>query len=263
MVVVGYVVKTVVWARITAGDGTLGTIEGYVGKPGQGKTTLAVQDCIGRARLLNAYLVSNVPIHVDGLDTYTVKVNEDGIDVEWLVNLALRARAEGRSIVLFLDEVGVWMPARLWQQFGIALMWMLQQSRKLYVELRWTAQSAKFVDTQLRELTAAVHEVHAVPPATVGRRRQGKRPWWINLHTYTDAERVGSADALWNSQTGLLHGIRYKRRWEATFDTDAMVLPPAKLKGAESLLAAIRAAIAEGDYTGPTLQEAETVLRGG
>jgi hypothetical protein len=246
----------VVWVGpIFAGDGVLGTIEGYVGRPGQGKTTLAVQDCVGRARLLNAYLVTNVPITAEGVDVLLVPVTEDGIDIGWLVQLALRARAEGRSIVLFLDEVGVWMPARLWQQFGIALMWMLQQSRKLYVEMRWTAQNARFVDAQLRDVTAAVHLVTASPPSTVARRLQGKRPLWMTLKTYTDADKIGSEDVF----AGKVR-VLYRRRWEGAFDTDAMVLPPAKLKGAEALLVAIREAIAEGDTPVSFLGDAEAVL---
>lgn len=257
---VGWILKSVVWARIVAGDGAYGTIEGYVGKPGQGKTTLGVDDAIGRARIRNAYLVSNIPITYAGLDTLLLPVDEDGIDVGWLVTLALKARSEGRGIVLFLDEVGVWMPARLWQAFGIALMWLFQQSRKLTVEMRWTAQSAKFVDAQLRELTAAVHSVTATPPATVGRRFAGKRPWWMNVKTYDDADHIGSVDHLVADSSGIFGGIRYNKAHEAHFDTDAMVLPPAKLKGAEVLLEAIRRAIAEDTLQGITLSEAETVL---
>lgn len=253
---IAWLIYRVWWSRVVAGDGAYGTIEGYVGRPGQGKTTLAVQDCIGRARLRNAYLVSNVPIVAEGLDCLLVPVTEDGLDVGWLVALALRCRREGRGIVLFLDEVGVWMPARMWAQFGIALMWLLQQSRKLTVEMRWTAQSVKFVDGQLRELTAAVHAVHAVPPSTVARRMAGRRPWWINVSSYTDADHVGSDDYLGGSSRSF-----YRQAWEGAFDTDAMVLPPAKLKGAQALLDAIRAAIADEGGDPALLAQAETVFR--
>ena len=57
----------------------------------------------------------------------TLPMNDDGIDLTRLTVEAFALRDAKRGLVLLMDEVGVIMPARLWKDFSVALMWVLQQ----------------------------------------------------------------------------------------------------------------------------------------
>jgi len=163
---------------VARGGGQYGIIEGYVGTIGAGKTTLAVQHALELARARNALLLSNIPVVCGKLckegvhrhEHELLPVNDDGLDLGALMRRAFELRDQGRGLVLLLDEVGVIMPARLWKQFPVGLMWTLQQSRKLACEWVWTAQDVTFVDLQLRTLTAVVHYVRAYTPPSIWRR---------------------------------------------------------------------------------------------
>lgn len=291
--VFGFVVFSA-WT-ISKGGGQFGIIEGYVGTIGAGKTTLGVQHALELARARGAVLLSNVPIVCapgclrqagmsaadegqlvgmrDGVRTRmrrpagcsiehdVLPMNDDGLDLEVLTRRAFRLRDERRGLVLFMDEVGVIMPARLWKDFSVALMWVLQQSRKLSCEWIWTAQDPSFVDHQLRSLTAAVHYVKAMPPPSIWRRMRGKRPWFMFVSSYTpgNAPRANGEGVRKDKRIGRRF-VRYRRRWEASFDTDAVVLPSRHLKGAESIRAGAlgdRHAVDMGSGFGPTIEVAE------
>lgn len=234
---------------VAKGGGQYGIIEGYVGTIGAGKTTLAVQHALMLARARNAVLLSNIPL-VCGkgckadrheIEHALLPMTDEGVDLGDLTRRAFALRDEGRGLVLLMDEVGVVMPARLWKDFSVALMWLLQQSRKLACEWIWTAQDASFVDHQLRTLTAVVHYVRAYPPPSVWRRVKGKRPWLMLASAYTptnapraNGETTGRVDKRIGRRI-----VRYRRAWEASFDTDGVVLPSRHLKGAQTLIAAV------------------------
>lgn len=245
---VGYAL--VLWTA--NGQGQLGIIEGYVGTIGAGKTTLAVQHSLMLARMRDAVLLSNIPVVCgpkckDGDHDVThelLPMTDDGIDLAELTRRAFRLRDEQRGLVLLMDEVGVVMPARLWKDFSVALMWVLQQSRKLACEWVWTAQDPTFVDHQLRSLTSAVHYVRAFPPPSVWRRVRGKRPWFLvdSVYLPSDAPRAHGTSADDKKDKRLSRSwMRYRRKWEGAFDTDGVVLPSRHLKGAEVLIGAVQA----------------------
>jgi hypothetical protein len=270
VLVIGFA-HAVYW--IGKGAGQLGIIEGYVGTIGAGKTTLAVQHALGLARARDAVLLSNIPIlcgegytpmrrlfrwfgpyrpagpYVPGcaegghnIDHQLLPVNDDGIDLAALTRKAFELRDAGRGLVLLMDEVGVVMPSRLWKDFSVALMWVLQQSRKLTCEWIWTAQDPAFVDRQLRSLTSAVHFVQSFPPPSIWRRTQGKRPWFLVQSTYlpTDAPRAHGADDERTKKRRIDRKVRrYKRAWEGAFDTDGVVLPSKHLAGAGVIIDAV------------------------
>lgn len=269
--VVALVVVAVVYSMvfIAKGGGQYGIIEGYVGTIGAGKTTLAVQHALKLAVARNAVLLSNIPVvcgpeckgsvvitrsgprsrrvtaRSDGppvhvIEHRTLPMNDDGIDLERLTVEAFRLRDASRGLVLLMDEVGVIMPARLWKDFSVALMWVLQQSRKLACEWVWTAQDPSFVDHQLRSLTGAVHYVRSYPPPSIWRRVNGKRPWFLYASSYMPghAPRANGEGERPEKAMGH-HMYRYQRRWEASFDTDGVVLPSRHLKGAEVLARAV------------------------
>jgi hypothetical protein len=167
-------------------------------------------------------------------------MNDEGLDLEELTRQAFRLRNESRGLVLLMDEVGVIMPARLWKDFSVALMWVLQQSRKLACEWVWTAQDPTFVDSQLRSLTSVVHYVRSMPPPSIWRRVRGKRPWLLFTSAYLpgSAPRANSEGDRKEKRIGR-RLMRYQRRWEAAFDTDGVVLPSRHLKGAAVLRGAL------------------------
>jgi len=175
VVTIGFVIYAAIRSKMS-GDGHFGIIEAYVGFVRHGKTMLAVQDCIALARGRNAILASNIGITAEGVEVVLLPITNDGLDLDTLMELALRCRVERRGLVLLIDEAGIVMPARQWASFPVGLMWLLQQSGKLMVEIRYTTQHPKFVDAQLRALTAVVHNVRSTPPPTIQRRLQGKRP---------------------------------------------------------------------------------------
>jgi len=264
--VVVVVVVVVVFAVgfVARGGGQYGIIEGYVGTIGAGKTTLAVQHALELARARNALLLSNIPVVCGKLckegvhrhEHELLPVNDDGLDLGALMRRAFELRDQGRGLVLLLDEVGVIMPARLWKQFPVGLMWTLQQSRKLACEWVWTAQDVTFVDLQLRTLTAVVHYVRAYPPPSIWRRARGKRPWLMIASAFAPKpnahERVEKRIAR--------RVFRYRRAWEATFDTDGVVLPSKHLQGAGVLLDAVLASGLNVQGAGSTWGESERVV---
>lgn len=264
--VAGLVVASVVFSvrYIARGGGQYGIIEGYVGTIGAGKTTLAVQHALALAKARDAVLLSNIPVKCgkscgivekpDGtfergcvIEHGTLPMNDDGLDLGALMRRAFKLRNESRGLVLLLDEVGVIMPARLWRDFPVGLMWTLQQSRKLACEWIWTAQDVSFVDHQMRSLTAVVHHVKGTPPPSVWRRAKGKRPWFLVASAYSPsmAPRANNEQSARAAEKRIgRRVVRYRRAWEASFDTDGVVLPSKHLKGADVL---IGAAAATGD----------------
>lgn len=240
---------------VARGGGQYGIIEGYVGTIGAGKTTLAVQQALLWSRARKAVLLSNIPV-VCGpgckedrheIEHELLPMTDDGIDLGVLTRRAFELRDQERGLVLLMDEVGVVMPSRAWKDFSVALMWVLQQSRKLACEWIWTAQDASFVDHQLRTLTSVVHHVRSYPPPSIWRRAKGKRPWFLMASTYTpsaapraNGEATGSERAMRDRRIGR-RIWRYRRRWESAFDTDGIVLPSKHLKGAEVLVSAVEA----------------------
>lgn len=235
---------------ILHGAGSYGIIEGYVGSIGAGKTTLATQHALRNAISRNAVLLSNIPLfcgprcssrNVENskclVEHYVLSMTDDGLDLLELFGWAFKLLHSSRGLVLFLDEVGVIMPARLWKTFPVGLMWMLQQSRKLECEIIWTSQDSSFVDSHLRTLTPAVHYVKSFPPPSIWRRTKGKRPWFLYERVFSS--KAGAQD---KEKAVGTHMKKYKRIWESYFDTDAVVLPASKLPGAQALLDALSAA---------------------
>lgn len=247
--------------RSSAG-GVYGTIEGFVGRPGQGKTTLAVQWAFARADLVASFgkpvvIASNIALVHPKHETIVLPVGEDGFSMEALVRLAYGAQQSGGAVVLLIDEANIVMPSRMWKDFGLWLMWFFQQSRHLHVEVVWTAQSETFIDTQLRQLTAATHSVRATPPATVVTMLANQRPLWIRLDTW-DRTAVGVVEAWLGTRK-----VRYRKAWESTYNTREFVLPPAKLAGAGPLLALLEELLGEAARTARTAQDGPDVVREG
>lgn len=198
-------------------------IVGVVGLIGHGKTYRAVRSAAELARMRGALLAANIKVDVPGVEFEQLPVSEDGLDVEAVMELVARCRAESRGLVILVDEVGIMMPARWWSKFPIRLLFLLSQSRKHKVDLFWTAQHQDQCDKLLRDLTEYTDRVRAIPSPTLMRRERGKRPWvfrwsrWIKVDVDKPDKQI---EAGW---------ARYRRETEAWYDTDEIIEPPARL----------------------------------
>jgi hypothetical protein len=201
-------------------------ITGYVGLIGQGKTMLATVEAVTLARRRNAILASNILVSAPGVDVHRLSVGDDGL--EGVPELLARSKAEGRGVVVLADELGIITPARFWQQgMSIDLMWSMSQSRKLGGDMIFTAQNIAQVDSFLRKLTQYVTRVRAVPAPSIERRERGKRPWLYITQRFQPEDADDH-----RPEKRLARGVvRYRREWEAWYDTDELVHPPSFLRG--------------------------------
>lgn len=228
-------------------------IVGYIGGIGTGKTLNAVRDSIDTAARRRAILVSNIRIRPElnggpSIDTRQLAVGHDGIDIEALRSIIDEAQTchacqeldaygdrlhrgpgcQRQGVVLLLDEVGVLMPARFWQDFPIDLVYHLSQSRKNGVDLNYTAQDVEQVDAILRRLTTYVWLLKSFPPASIARAERGRSPW-LFLMTKWKAKGIegafrkplGRAWRPWRGQT---------KRTAGRYSTYELVKPPAVLR---------------------------------
>lgn len=199
-------------------------ISGYVGLIGMGKTMLASADAIATARRRGALLASNIKlVPGEGVEFVPLTVGDDGLDLDQIGFLVERCKADGRGLVILVDEVGIIMPARFWQSFPIGLMFVLSQSRKLSLDLIWTSQDVEQVDAFLRRLTQWVYKVRAIPTPSLERRENGRRPWLMICDKFRPAHVSGAQR---DKRLGR-DWLRYRRWREALFDTDELVMPPA------------------------------------
>ncbi|GAB6174417.1 hypothetical protein JCM15765_38950 [Paradesulfitobacterium aromaticivorans] len=121
------------------------SVEGYLGLPGSGKSyTMGADAYILRERFPMMPVYTNIELNLPG--NGPIYVMDDWED---LVN------AENGLVIL--DEVNLWIQARVWAKVPGALLWKRAQVRKSGLKVLWTAQSHKRVDTVLRELTFHTH----------------------------------------------------------------------------------------------------------
>jgi len=201
-------------------------IVGYTGLVGMGKTMLAVREAVALARLRNAWLVSNIKVEAADLTILQVQVGDDGL--EGIPAILEAARAEGRGVVILVDEIGIVLPSRFWERgMSIDLMWACSQSRKLGADLVFTCQHVAQLDAYLRRITDWIWKVQAVPHPSIRRRELGKRPWFFLASRW----RPGDIDTERPEKRLGRSIIRYRRPWELLYDTDELVRPPAHLRG--------------------------------
>jgi hypothetical protein len=217
-------------------------IIGFVGLIGAGKTMLAVKHAVELARRRDALLVSNIGITAPGVDVLQLATGDDGLDVAELQTVVDAARekreqriAESRAkrdawarrpgcgLVLLLDEVGILMPARFWASFPVSLMFTLSQSRKLAIDVIYTAQDVEQIDAFLRRLTQWVYRVRSIPGASIEKRQKGRRPWFFYVTRWRPAT-VDRPDKRLGRDF-----IRYRRPVEGWYSTDELVAPPDRL----------------------------------
>lgn len=221
-------------------------IIGYVGGIGTGKTMNAARDAVELAERRGAVLVSNIRVRAQNVrEIVQLTMGHDGIDLDHLRTIINSAMAcsvcddvdefgdvkhggsgcERWGVVVLLDEVGILMPARFWQDFPIDLIFELSQSRKSGVDFLYTAQDVEQVDAILRRLTTYAWLVKAFPVGSIERREKGRRPWFFLMSKH----KVKAIDAVRSKPLGRRFRL-YKRRWERAYSTDELVRPPEKLR---------------------------------
>lgn len=197
-------------------------IWGYIGGIGTGKTMNGAVEAIALAKRRDALILSNIRLELPpGVEGWRLPMDANGIDMDTVRALVFECQARGKGIVLFLDEVGILMPSRFWQDFPIDLIFVLSQSRKLGVDLIYTAQDVEQVDAILRRLTSWVWLVKSYPVGSIERRERGKRPWFFLLTRW----KVKSIEGQFKQPIGR-RVVRYRRAWEGLYSTDELVQPP-------------------------------------
>lgn len=194
-------------------------IVGKVGGVGHGKTMRAVVDAVELARIRGAVLASNIAITAPGLPAGFVQLAMSSSGLDGLDELVADARREGRGLVLVVDEVHMIWGAREWSEMTKVTRYRLTQSRKLGVDVIWTAQFTDQVEKNVRELTDSVEFLRAWPAPTITRRESGKRPLFFLASTYRPGTEGNVKKRLGRSW------YRYRRQHETWYDTDELVLP--------------------------------------
>lgn len=198
-------------------------IVGVTGLLGAGKTAYTVMRCVESCQRTGALLASNIRLQPpDGVDYVQLPVGTDGVDLEALYSLRARCRAEGRGLVLLLDEVGLLLPARFWATFPVPLLSFFVNSRKLRVDIWWVSQDESDVEVSLRRRTQYVFKVRRIPGAKhhvsdPGRPRLLMVSQWLSGRVDKPDHRIGRELVVW------------RRKWESWFDTDELVEPPARV----------------------------------
>jgi hypothetical protein len=115
-------------------------IEGYIGRPGEGKTyTLVYRALKAHRRYETVY--ANFVVGVPNLQL--LEGPEDLLEI-------------GPGLVL-IDEAHLWFPSRLSMKLPPSMLMKLSQTRKAGWDMWWTAQHESRVDRVLRDVTNWMH----------------------------------------------------------------------------------------------------------
>lgn len=203
-------------------------IYGKVGRVGHGKTMRMVVEACALAVRRQAVLASNITI-VPPVGIEFRLLPMDGFS-EAFGALADECRQRGVGLVLAVDEVHMIWDARRWDDMSVLDRYRLTQSRKLGIDVIWTAQFVDQVEKNIRNLTEQVELLRAYPSPSLDRRERGKRPWFMRGQTFRPAavrELVAEQDR--DKRMGSAW-YRYQRSHEALYDTDALLPPPTVIR---------------------------------
>lgn len=179
------------------------SVEGYTGVWGSGKTLMLAWEA-RRAQAEGRRVAAT--FHVDGAEFF-----DPALGIEPLM--------EFRDGLLLIDEINVVFPSRLWQTAPGTMLYFWAQGRKRGVEVRWTSQHERRVDTVIREVTHYVHHCRAI--ALFG------RPRWVRTQTYFPGEGDASSEKARRSRRVRSRFHRIPKSLLSTFDTLELVTPAA------------------------------------
>lgn len=133
-------------------------VTGFVGLWGSGKT-LSMVETACKLRSEGYRIASN----------FGMKGCQNVETLQEVFNL-VSCSSPSEPTVLCLDEVGMLFPAREFSKFPAALNVLLQQGRKLGIDLLWTTQDAGFVDINLRRVTGSIVQCSGFFPKTISEK---------------------------------------------------------------------------------------------
>lgn len=216
-------------------------VEGYVGRPGTGKTAL----CTWRAwhaKRAGKPVYANVPL-IDtrvkrprrywgfGPRLQAVPVDPDGYGKMWADGMLkdLREVLALDNALVLLDEVHMWLPSTEWTSLPFEVRRYLAQQRKRGIDIWWTAQANARVLNVVRELTACLHQLRRLGPVIIcdaedpeSKESYGRTYHLIGRHVwdlYNTEYEVGSADGEQEGRIGL--NLRYEKQRQALAREDA------------------------------------------
>ncbi len=128
------------------------TVEGYCGLFGSGKTyAMVIEAYNARKRNPDLPIMTNLGrLDLPGAPCRLIGQGEP-------LQEMMQALVDFHDGYLLLDEVGVFLPARLWSKMPAELCWKWAQLRKDAVELRWTCIRPANAVKDLRDITFETH----------------------------------------------------------------------------------------------------------
>jgi hypothetical protein len=133
------------------------SVEGYCGLFGSGKSQAMVLEAYkARRKDPECRVMTNLEVlNLPGRDVEFLRPTDS---LEETMQKMVRFEADqGHKAYLLLDEVGVYLNARVWSKMPAELTWRWQQLRKDGVELRWTCIRPNNVVKDLRDITFETH----------------------------------------------------------------------------------------------------------
>jgi len=176
-------------------------IEGYVGLMGSGKTYAATRRA-GQALREGRLVLAN----------YQIEGALYWADWGEMFDFSLDIWTKREKGLIIVDEANIMLPSRVWQKMDPRLLMFWAQSRKIGVDVIWTAQHESRVDTSVREITYQIWRC----------RKYGKL--FQTTAYLPEALRKEKGRPIKRS-------FFFRREWVCTlYDTYQIISPPANLQ---------------------------------
>lgn len=158
-------------------------IEGYVGRPGAGKSYSMV------ARAVK--LIGHRPIYANWLQPDSVLFGEIP---QWFTTFTdLEALLDVDNALVLIDEIGLWFNARRFRETSMDTLSFFRQSRKNGLDLWYTTQREGDIDVVIREMTATIWDCQRYFNMIYcrGKDPQDKKGSYFLKQTYPVRESIG------------------------------------------------------------------------
>jgi len=149
-------------------------IVAVVGLAGSGKTLLMTRE----AALYNVIICNyklNEKLFPKSTKIYYVKDVEDFFNLGYM-DIATAEAAKKKRVILAIDEAGLFFPSTAFKKMPASFMYLFAQHRKLGVDLWYTAQSMRQVNTLLKVNTMITYDIGHI--------------WKLFVYTVYDRDRV-------------------------------------------------------------------------
>lgn len=139
-------------------------VTGFVGLPGSGKTYyvtfLALQDIKRGVKVYSNYYIEGAEMYDDLEEVlFYIQKNIQNQQQKFISGGGKFYDFHPTKTTVIVDEINLVCPARFWDSFNPRLAYFWSQSRKLGLNLIWTAQHQDRVDKIVREITNYVYKI--------------------------------------------------------------------------------------------------------